>query len=186
MAMVLQALSAKLGTSSPGSISPRPVARIILHLCGWLWLLCELAIIACDLAEVLIGTAIALNLLFSMPLVAGVIVTAADVLLILALSNSRLPPTGSLHRRAAAVIMAALRSGWSGHRSRACRRSARGLFPARDLYVLYVAIDILGATVMPHNLYLHSSIITDPRAFRRTEDQSRRGRQLKLATDRQR
>src|SRR5688572_10347691 len=118
MAIVLQGLSAKLGIVTGRDLAqacrdnyPKPVVWV-------LWILCELAIAACDLAEV-IGSAIALNLLFGIPLPVGIGITALDVLVVLYLQN-------------------------------------KGF---RLLEALYIALGILGATVMPHNLYLHSSIV---------------------------
>jgi manganese transport protein len=170
MAMLLQSLAAKLGI-----VTGMDLAQACRHAYRpWLryplWLLCELAIIACDLAEVL-GTAIALQLLFGLPLVVGVVVTALDVLLILALQRHGF-------RRLEAFVIALLlvialcfaielvlaRPSLAG--------IAAGLIPdariASDPAMLYVAIGILGATVMPHNLYLHSSIV-QTRSFERSE-----------------
>ena len=161
MAMLLQALSARLGIAAGLDLAqacrahyPRPVAI-------GLWVLCEIAIIACDLAEVL-GTAIALQLLFRLPLLWGVIVTSLDVFLILALQRFGF-------RKIEAVIVALLLviagcflfelviagPDW--------RAAAAGLVPSTEVVTnpkaLYLAIGILGATVMPHNLYLHSSLV---------------------------
>jgi manganese transport protein len=161
MAIVLQALSARLGVGAGLDLAqacrrqyPRPVSLV-------LWVLCEIAIIACDLAEVL-GTAIALKLLFGMPLVAGVCVTALDVFLILALQRYGF-------RRLEAFVAALLiviagcfafelfwaKPDWGA--------AAAGLVPSAEIVsnplMLYIAIGILGATVMPHNLYLHSAIV---------------------------
>ena len=141
---------------------PRPLLaagrRIVL------WVLCEIAIAACDLAEV-IGSAIALNLLFGLPLIWGVCLTALDVLIVLLLQHQRLPLRRGARRRAdrrrSAVCFAVeLVAG----AARPSARSCRGLRPdarrsSRNPTMLYIAIGILGATVMPHNLYLHSSIV---------------------------
>ena len=181
MAMVLQALSARLGIASGLDLAqacrdyyPRPVSIA-------LWLLCEIAIVACDLAEVL-GTAIALKLLFGMPLVWGVCVTALDVFLILALQRYGF-------RKLEAFVVALLlviagsfifelvlaKPDWGA--------AAAGLVPdtriLHDPAMLYIAIGILGATVMPHNLYLHSSIV-QTRAYR--QDDAGRGQAIRLAT----
>jgi manganese transport protein len=126
-----------------------------------LWLLCEIAIVACDLAEV-IGTAIALNLLFGLPLVVGVVLTAADVLLILALQARGFRWLEAFVITLVVVIFTCFAvemvlsapavSGVFG-----------GLLPSPEIVtdpaMLYIAIGILGATVMPHNLYLHSAIV---------------------------
>ncbi|WP_212762932.1 Nramp family divalent metal transporter [Cupriavidus gilardii] len=132
------------------------------------WLLCELAICATDLAEV-IGTAIALNLLFGIPLTWGVAATVLDVLLILALQQRG-------YRQLEAVVIALLavvflcfainlvlvQPQWG--------EVARGFVPSTrvltDTNMLYIAIGIVGATVMPHNLYLHSSMV-GPQRIRR-------------------
>ena len=165
-AMVLQSLAARLGIGAGLDLAqacrqqyPKPVSIA-------LWLLCEVAIIACDLAEVL-GTAIALQLLFGLPLTWGVCVTALDVLLILTLQRFGF-------RRLEAFIVALLLviAGCFVYELIAARPSligvAAGLVPSAEIVtnpaMLYVAIGILGATVMPHNLYLHSSII-QTRAF---------------------
>lgn len=161
MAMVLQSLAARLGIGSGLDLAqacrawyPRPVTIV-------LWLLCEIAIIACDLAEVL-GTAIALNLLFGLSLVAGVCLTGFDVLLILALQRF-----GFRKLEAFIVTLLVVIAGCFAFELWVARPDlggiARGLIPqariVTDPAMLYVAIGILGATVMPHNLYLHSSIV---------------------------
>jgi manganese transport protein len=161
MAIVLQALSARLGIASGLDLAqacrrfyPRAISLP-------LWALCEIAIIACDLAEV-IGTAIALNLLFGLPLLAGVILTALDVMAILALQR--------LGFRAieAFVIALLLVIGLCFALQIAMARPEpvavlSGFVPSwgivTDPAKLYIAIGILGATVMPHNLYLHSAIV---------------------------
>ncbi|WP_217430247.1 Nramp family divalent metal transporter [Sphingomonas bacterium] len=161
MAMLLQALSARLGIAAGLDLAQACRAHYSRRVTIGLWVLCEIAIIACDLAEVL-GTAIALQLLFRLPLVWGVIVTAFDVFLILALQRFGF-------RKIEAVIVALLLviggcflfelavagPDWAG--------AAGGLVPSSrvvtDPKALYLAIGILGATVMPHNLYLHSSLV---------------------------
>jgi manganese transport protein len=126
-----------------------------------LWVLCELAIAATDLAEV-IGTAIALNLLFGLPLPAGVVITVFDVLLVLLLQNR------GFRRLEAVVIGLVAVVGVCFLFELLVSRPdvgavARGFVPSfdvlRDREKLYLAVGILGATVMPHNLYLHSSIV---------------------------
>jgi manganese transport protein len=161
MAMVLQSLAARLGIGAGLDLAqacrawyPRPVTIL-------LWVLCEIAIIACDLAEVL-GTAIALNLLFGLSLVAGVCLTGFDVLLILALQRF-----GFRKLEAFIVTLLVVIAGCFAYELWVARPDlggiAQGLIPqARiltDPAMLYIAIGILGATVMPHNLYLHSSIV---------------------------
>jgi manganese transport protein len=161
MAILLQSLSAKLGIVTGRDLAQacrdhysRPAAIA-------LWFLCEVAICACDLAEV-IGSAIALNLLFGIPLVWGVCLTAADVLLIMLLQNKgfrylEVLVVTLLVSIGACFFMEIMfaRPEWGG--------VLRGFVPdpaiVRNPEMLYVAIGILGATVMPHNLYLHSSIV---------------------------
>ena len=161
MAILLQALSARLGIASGRDLAQacrdaysRPVTIA-------LWLLCEIAIAACDLAEVL-GAAIALNLLFGIPLLFGVCLTALDVLIVLSMQHR-----GFRYVEALVVILILGIAGcfavelWLAKPVMA--DVARGFVPtleiARNPEMLYIAIAILGATVMPHNLYLHSSIV---------------------------
>ncbi|MBI3886920.1 MAG: Nramp family divalent metal transporter [Opitutae bacterium] len=161
MAILLQSLCAKLGIATGRDLAqacrdhyPRPVSHA-------LWVLCELAIAACDLAEV-IGTAIALNLLFGIPLVWGVVLTALDVLVVLFLANR-----GFRYLEAMVIGLVALIGVCFGLEILFSQPSVRailgGLVPTleivRNPQMLYLAIGILGATVMPHNLYLHSSIV---------------------------
>jgi manganese transport protein len=161
MAMVLQSLSAKLGIVTGHDLAQACRANYnpVVNFC--LWVLCELAIIACDLAEVL-GTAIALQLLFGLPLVAGVCLTAFDVLLILALQRF-----GFRKLEAFIVALLVVIAGCFAYELAMAQPSVAaimgGLVPSTQIVtnpaMLYIAIGILGATVMPHNLYLHSSIV---------------------------
>ncbi|HZA92878.1 MAG TPA: Nramp family divalent metal transporter, partial [Gemmatimonadales bacterium] len=126
-----------------------------------LWVLCEIAIAACDLAEV-IGSAIALNLLFGIPLLWGVCLTALDVLLILLLQNK-----GFRYLEAFVIALIAVIGVCFAVElfmaSPPLASVVKGLVPTTQIVtnplMLYIAIGILGATVMPHNLYLHSSIV---------------------------
>jgi manganese transport protein len=170
MAILLQALAIKLGVATGRDLAQacrdhfrRPVALA-------LWGLAEIAIAACDLAEV-IGSAIALNLLFRIPLLWGVCLTALDVLLILFLQQRGFRFVEALVFSLIGVISVcfALEILFS-------RPSLTGLaygffVPSpqiiRDPGMLYIAIGILGATVMPHNLYLHSALV-QTRNFERT------------------
>lgn len=181
MAILLQALAARLGIATGRDLAQacrdhysRPVNLL-------LWIACELAIIACDLAEV-IGTAIALRLLFGIPLIGGALLTALDAFLLLLLMNKGfrfleafviallgvIAVCFAIQIVAAAPPVAAVLSGF---------------IPSPEILtnneMLYVAIGIIGATVMPHNLYLHSSIV-QTRAYERTD----RGRKdaIKWAT----
>ena len=166
MAMLLQALSAKLGIVTGRDLAQacresysRPVAI-------GLWIVCEIAIAACDLAEVL-GSAVALNLLFHIPLLFGVILTAVDILIVLLLQGRGFRLLEALVITLILAIAACFayeiffaRPLW--------HEAAHGFVPSLDLFrnkeMLYIAIGILGATVMPHNLYLHSSLV-QTRAF---------------------
>ena len=161
MAILLQSLCAKLGIVTGRDLAqacrdhyPRPIAAS-------LWLLCEIAICACDLAEV-IGTAIALNLLFHIPLVWGVCLTALDVLLVLWLAHRGFRWLEALV--ISLVLLVGVCFGLEILFSKpAVRDILGGFLPTTEIIrnpaMLYVAIGILGATVMPHNLYLHSSIV---------------------------
>jgi manganese transport protein len=174
VAMVLQALAARLGIASGMDLAQAcrarygPVVRVPL------WILCEIAIIACDLAEVL-GSAIALQLLFHIPLPLGIVLTSIDALLILA-----------LHRRgfgkleAFVVALIAVVAVCFAAELLLARPSLTGILgglaPSPDIItnpaMLYIAIGILGATVMPHNLYLHSSLV-QARPYARTPEGKR-------------
>jgi manganese transport protein len=177
MAVLLQTLSARLGVVTGRDLAqacrdwyPRPLVVP-------LWLLCEVAIVACDLAEVL-GAAIGLKLLFGLPLLWGVLLTASDVLLLLALSRL------GMRRLEAIIVVLVLTIGGCFAIEMILARPdlpsvLRGLAPRdpeghltlfqvgpdgprvlglnRDS--LYIAMGILGATVMPHNLYLHSALV---------------------------
>jgi len=181
MAIVLQALAARLGVASGLDLAQacrqyhaRPTAIV-------LWVLAETAIIACDLAEVL-GTAIALQLLFGLPLTAGVLVTALDVFLILALQRY-----GFRRLEAFIIALLAIIAGCFVFELIASRPDLpallAGFVPRPEIVTdparLYLAIGILGATVMPHNLYLHSSIV-QTRAF--VEDDAGKADAIKHAT----
>src|SRR5262245_56698680 len=159
MAILLQALAARLGIASGRDLAQacrdsysRPTTIV-------LWVLCEIAIAACDLAEV-IGAAIALNLLFGLPLFWGVSLTAFDVLVVLYLQHHGFRYVEAL---VVGLILAIAGSFaielWFAKPDLAA--VAAGFLPRTEILrnneMLYIAIGILGATVMPHNLYLHSS-----------------------------
>src|SRR6195256_2431250 len=161
MAILLQALSLKLGIVTGRDLAQacrdhysRPVSFL-------LWFICELAIAACDLAEI-IGSAIALNLLFGIPLLAGVCITALDVLIVLFLQNK-----GFRYIESLVIALIFVIGGCFAWELVASRPDvvgiAKGFIPSAKIItdpgMLYIAIGILGATVMPHNLYLHSSIV---------------------------
>jgi manganese transport protein len=174
MAIVLQALSARLGIATGRDLAQACRDHYSPPVAFGLWILCELAICATDLAEV-IGTAIALNLLFGVPLLLGVCITVADVFLILLLQNR-----GFRYMEALIISLIVVIGGCFGYEivmsNPDWAQVAAGFLPAREIVtnpaMLYVAIGILGATVMPHNLYLHSSIV-QTRRFDETTDGKR-------------
>jgi manganese transport protein len=161
LAMFLQALSAKLGIATGRDLAQACRDAYPRKLTIALWLSAEIAIAACDIAEV-IGAAIALNLLFHLPMIWGVSLTAADVLLVLALQHKGFRFIEILVISLIATMMAIF--GIEVFLSKPdVGLVAKGLIPSvdilRDHDMLYIALGILGATVMPHNLYLHSSIV---------------------------
>ena len=166
MAMLLQGLSAKLGIVSGRDLAQACREHYSRRTSMFLWVVCEIAIAACDLAEVL-GSAVALKLLFGLPLLAGVVITALDVLIVLALQGR-----GFRMIEAFVITLIATIAGCFAYEIFIARplwlEAARGFIPHADVLrnreMLYIAIGILGATVMPHNLYLHSSIV-QTRAF---------------------
>ena len=145
-----------------------------------LWLACEIAIIACDLAEV-IGTAIALKLLFGIPLVGGVRLTGARRLPAPDAAATGLPLLEAFVIALLVVIIGLLRLRRSSWRGPIVAAMLRGFVPSAEIVtnptMLYIAIGILGATVMPHNLYLHSSIV-QTRAYERTNGGKREADQV--------
>jgi manganese transport protein len=161
MAILLQALAARLGIASGRDLAQACRDHFSKPVTVFLWIVCEIAIAACDLAEVL-GAAIALNLLVGLPLIWGVCLTALDVLIILYLQNR-----GFRYVEALVVALIVLIAGsfavelWLAKPN--LGEVARGFVPSPAILgnqqMLYIAIGILGATVMPHNLYLHSSIV---------------------------
>jgi manganese transport protein len=166
IAMFLQALSAKLGIATGRDLAQACRDHYSRRTSIFLWVVCELAIAACDLAEVL-GSAVALKLLFGIPLLAGVVLTALDVLVVLALQGRGFRLIEAFVITLTATIAACFayeiffaRPLWV--------EAAHGFIPRLEILqnkeMLYIAIGILGATVMPHNLYLHSSIV-QTRAF---------------------
>ncbi|HEV7380411.1 MAG TPA: Nramp family divalent metal transporter [Dyadobacter sp.] len=169
-AMLLQHLSLKLGIAIGRDLAQacrdyysRPVSFV-------LWILSEIAIAATDLAEV-IGSAIALNLLFGLPLPVGVVFTALDVLLVLYFQQKGFRIIESIVAGLMGIILLCF-----GYEMIVSQPSVAGmldgLIPKAEIVtnpgMLYIAIGILGATVMPHNLYLHSSIV-QTRAFKKDE-----------------
>ena len=175
MAILLQSLCVKLGVATGRDLAQacrdhysKPVSFV-------LWIFCEVAIAACDLAEV-IGTAIALNLLFGIPMIWGVCITALDVLAILYLQQR-----GFRYLEALVITLIGLVSICFLVEVLISKPDfaaiATGFFVpspeiVRNKEMLYIAIGILGATVMPHNLYLHSAIV-QTRNYERTGDGKR-------------
>ncbi len=161
MAVLLQGLASKLGIVTGRDLAQACRDHYSPPVAFALWVLCEVAIAACDLAEV-IGTAIALNLLFGVSLPVGIAITAVDVLLVLYLQNK-----GFRMLEALVIALIAVVGGCFLFELFIAKPDlgavARGFVPTTQIFtnpeMLYIAIGILGATVMPHNLYLHSSIV---------------------------
>ncbi len=161
MAILLQGLAAKLGIVTGRDLAQACRDHYSRPATLALWILCEVAIAACDLAEV-IGSAIALNLLLGIPLPVGIVITALDVLLVLFLQHK-----GFRLLEALVVALIATIAGCFLFEIVIARPALGAVVPGfvptlaivRDPAKLYIAIGILGATVMPHNLYLHSSIV---------------------------
>lgn len=161
MAVLLQGLATKLGIVTGRDLAQACRDHYSRPVVVALWLLCEVAIAACDLAEV-IGSAIALKLLFGLALPVGVVITGLDVLILLFLQNKGVRVLEALVITLVATVgvcfafeLVLSRPDLAG--------VAKGFIPTMDIITnrdkLYIAIGILGATVMPHNLYLHSSIV---------------------------
>ena len=161
MAVLLQGLASKLGIVTGRDLAQACRDHYSRPVSVALWVLCEIAIAACDLAEV-IGSAIALHLLFGIPLTWGILITAVDVLLLLALQRR-----GFRLLEALVIVLIATIGACFLFELVISRPDvgavAKGFVPSTEIVrnpeMLYIAIGILGATVMPHNLYLHSSIV---------------------------
>jgi manganese transport protein len=181
MAILLQHLCVKLGVATGRDLAQACRDHYSTPTVWFLWGLCELAIAACDLAEV-VGSAIALQLLFGIPLVWGCIITCLDVLAVLYLQNK-----GFRYVEALVVVLIATVGTCFAAELFFAKPSLTGVMlgfvPTADIIKdqgkLYVAIGILGATVMPHNLYLHSSIV-QTRNFERSPEGKREA--IKFAT----
>jgi manganese transport protein len=161
MAVLLQGLASKLGIVTGRDLAQACRDHYSTPVVWGLWILCEIAIAACDLAEV-IGSAIALNLLFDISLPVGVAITAFDVLMLLWLQNKGVRVLEALVITLIATV--GICFGFELFLSRPDMAGVlSGFVPSADIITdrqkLYIAIGILGATVMPHNLYLHSSIV---------------------------
>ena len=169
MAILLQHLCIKLGVATGRDLAQAYRDHYSKPTVIFLWIVCEIAIAACDLAEV-VGSAIALQLLFGIPLVWGCVITAADVLAVLYLQNRGFRKVEAIVVVLIATIALCFASELFFSRPHLPDVLA-GFIPRAQILthpgMLYVAIGIIGATVMPHNLYLHSSIV-QTRKFERT------------------
>jgi manganese transport protein len=171
MAILLQALAARLGIATDRDLAQACRASFSRPVNFMLWLACEAAIIACDLAEV-IGTAIALKLLFGIPLIGGALITALDAFLLLLLMNRGFRFLEAFVI-ALLVVIAVCFAVQIAAAAPPVAAMLRGFVPSPEIVtnpeMLYIAIGIIGATVMPHNLYLHSSIV-QTRAYEHTDE----------------
>lgn len=170
-AIVLQHLSLKLGIVAERDLAQACRDHFSPRVNFVLWLLCEIAIAACDLAEV-IGTAIALNLLFGIPLSWGIVITVVDVFIILLLQAKGFRIIESIVGGLIFIILGCFIYELIVSKPELFP-ILEGLVPKKEIVtnpsMLYIAIAILGATVMPHNLYLHSSIVQTRNYPRTTE-----------------
>src|SRR5213594_494727 len=181
MAILLQHLCIKLGVATGRDLAQACRDHYSTPTVWLLWVLCELAIAACDLAEV-VGSAIGLQLLFGIPLVWGCIITASDVLLVLYLQTK-----GFRYIEAIVITLITIIGGCFAAEIVFSQPSVTGILAGfvpgprivANQGMLYVSIGILGATVMPHNLYLHSSIV-QTRKFEQTLEGKREA--IKFAT----
>ena len=171
MAILLQTLSARLGIVSGRDLAQACRESYPPIVSNALWFLCEIAIAACDLAEVL-GAAIGLKLLFHIPLLWGVGLTALDTFLVLWLSRYGIRVIEALILSLIAVIAGCFIVELFFAKP-VFSEVISGLIPRINDESLYVAITILGATVMPHNLYLHSALVQTRRIGRTTEERAR-------------
>jgi manganese transport protein len=181
MAILLQHLCIKLGVVTGRDLAQACRDHYPLPVVWFLWILCEIAIAACDLAEV-VGSAIGLQLLFGIPLVWGCFIMCADVLAILYLQNKGFRFIEAL----VAVLIGTIGTCFAAElfwAKPSLTGVILGFVPSaqiiKDPQMLYVAVSIIGATVMPHNLYLHSSIV-QTRNFERTSEGKREA--VKFAT----
>ncbi|MGT2436470.1 Nramp family divalent metal transporter [Bradyrhizobium betae] len=170
MAILLQSLAARLGIVTDRDLAQACRATYSPATNFLLWLACEAAIIACDLAEV-IGTAIALKLLFGIPLIGGALIAALDAFLLLLLMNRGFRFLEAFVMALLAVIAVCFAVQIVAA-APPVAEVLRGFMPKTEIFtnpeMLYIAIGIIGATVMPHNLYLHSSIV-QTRAYERND-----------------
>src|SRR6266496_3403016 len=181
MAIMLQHLCIKLGVATGRDLAQACRDHYSTPTVWFLWILCEIAIAACDLAEV-VGSAIALQLLFGIPLVWGCGITALDVLAVLYLQQKGFRYIEALVITLIATIATCFAAELIFSRPNLAG-IALGFIPSPHIVtnqaMLYVSIGIIGATVMPHNLYLHSSIV-QTRKFEQTPEGKREA--IKFAT----
>lgn len=174
MAVLLQSLCVRLGVATGKDLAQACRAYFDRRVSFALWLLCEVAIAACDLAE-LLGSAIALQLLFGMPLAVGVCLTALDVMVVLLLQSKGFRYIEAVVVSLITLILLCFVAQML-FASPPLAAVMQGFLPdpqvVRNPEMLYLAIGILGATVMPHNLYLHSSIV-QTRCWQETPQQKR-------------
>ncbi len=183
VAILLQSMSARLGIATGRDLATL-TREAWPRAAPWLWLAAELAIVATDLAEVL-GSALALKLLFGVPIGVGVALTALDVAALFALE--RCGARWLVRVVASMLVLVAFGLAYEIALCRPCAEDvARGLVPtarvARDPELLYAAVGILGATVMPHNLYLHSSLVLEREGEPRLEAREARAARVRSAT----
>jgi len=170
MAVLLQTLAARLGIVTGKDLAQACQAEYSKRVSAALWVLCEIAIAACDLAEVL-GTILGLNLLFGMPLLWGAGVTLLDTFLLLAIQRLGIRKMEAFILGLIGIIAIAFvvnlflaKPDWGG--------VVGGLSPSLPAGALYVVLGIIGATVMPHNLYLHSSLVQTRRVSRSVDSRA--------------
>jgi manganese transport protein len=164
MAVLLQTLSARLGIVTGKDLAQACRSEYSKSASFALWILCEIAIAACDLAEVL-GTILGLNLLFGLPLLWGALVTLFDTFLLLAIQRLGIRKMEAFILSLITVIAGGFiinlflaEPDWGA--------AVAGLTPSLPVGSLYIILGIIGATVMPHNLYLHSSLVQTRRVSR--------------------
>jgi manganese transport protein len=170
MAVLLQTLAARLGIVTGKDLAQACRAEYSKWASFVLWILCEIAIAACDLAEVL-GTILGLNLLFGLPLLWGALVTLFDTFLLLAIQKLGIRKMEAFILSLIIIIAGGFivnlflaRPDWGA--------AAAGLAPSLPRGSLYIILGIIGATVMPHNLYLHSSLVQTRRVSRMVDSKA--------------
>lgn len=170
MAVLLQTLSARLGIVTGKDLAQACRSEYSKPASFVLWILCEIAIAACDLAEVL-GTILGLNILFDLPLLWGALITLFDTFLLLAIQRLGIRKMEAFILSLISVIAGGFlvnlflaRPDWS--------EAATGLVPSLPEGSVYIILGIIGATVMPHNLYLHSSLVQTRRVSRMVDSKA--------------